>query len=98
MGLRRTIAAVAWLHEWAPLGRRPRPAQQPVTRLSQGVAHPEPSSRSLRCAMQVVDAFRASYGVENALYAVTQLAQVHERPPPSNCWAGCAEALLALRS
>lgn len=27
-------------------------------------------------ALQVVDAFRASYGVENALYAVTQLAQV----------------------
>ena len=26
--------------------------------------------------MQVIDAVRASYGVENALYAVTQLAQV----------------------
>jgi hypothetical protein len=26
--------------------------------------------------VQVLDPFRASYGVENALYAVTQLAQV----------------------
>jgi hypothetical protein len=50
--------------------------------------HPSPVHRSR--LTQVVDAFRASYGVENALYAVTQLAQVRAATfVPSACSASC---------
>lgn len=52
-----------------------------------GLHHPH-THCILAAPAQVVDAFRASYGVENALYAVTQLAQVScasSRPPCDVC-------------